>query len=369
MSLPTGSFGQSWRLDAYGLEFGLSSVGLPLPVTHSVWYKAPLGLYYGCAGNDLLVSVEALGYSASIQSITVLIPNDGQWINLYQGTTLFAGLADTVIRLAPGFDGALSASLGIIEIWYAFTTTSIERRGLFITDISNPHLSLDPFNWTWGTSYGGDIYMSAGDRGERGLKIVDYDNVGNLYTGSFITAIVSGSVPDVSNSVFSGDYPLKRFVAARGFVADRGFVTVVSGGIGALVENATWNTGFVMNDSGTITITEGKLFIVPTGSVYLTSSLNSNENRIYIRGNKSTFEMNAVSASAFINSQPWVYLTSSVASVVDEGTDTPIMYEGAMLYVIPATGTEIQEAHIRSQNQWWSIPSASSFTILDGGTY
>ncbi len=365
MSLPTGTLGQSWKNQAYAIPQGAEPVELAIPVTHSVYYTAPLGLYEGCAVSFVLVQHEISAFTSSLS----LVGSTGQRVDFYRSSTTFPGLIDTIIAVIPGFTSSFEAGLGETEIWW-MVLSGTARVGLLITTESMPHIAIDPLDFM-GSRYPGDIYMVPGGvNNPRGLKIVDRNVTNTLYTGTFLTSIKTANVSTVSARFGGVDNPTASYLGANSIITNEGFFTVTSSGQGALIRNTTWQGGFYMPNSSSISLlTSGLILQIPTGSqLFVSNSLNLQEGRIYIRGNGVGFSMDDFSSSAYINGQHWVHLTSSVVSVVDIGTGAPALEEGTFLYVIPTTGSQVDEAHIRTSGSWYPVNTAS-FDLLDGGTY
>lgn len=388
MALPTGSNGQSWREFAPPPEVGARTIEKNLPISASVLYEAPLGLFAQCIGGNLFIgSVFAFGTSSFTleQQPSPAI----QKVSWSLSTTTAPGIFDTIFFVLGGQQLQFSINDG--NFHFAFVQgygdpleASGSRRGMLITSLSaqpsetfaeSPHMSFEPSDFG-GTLLPGDLWFASGVLPVRpGLRMVDSAVSGASYIGSFLTARATESVSELVARFGTADSPSGTLLGLKAVVVDEGLVTVASDGIGPLIRNDTWGGGFFMPSSGTVAVFgTAKEFLVPsgnftvlTGADIISGTLNVFSGSIYIQGDNVRLEISGQSASMFINNQPVASVTVSNVRI-DQGAGTPALPDG-VIYLTPSASTSnLDEAFIRASGTWVPIVT-ESFGVLDGGFF
>lgn len=391
MSLPTGSSGQSWGISASLITSGageVQAISRDLPVDHIVLYEAPTGLYSACIATFDGVVRAMTTSSFAVVIATDVSANDIQQVSWSLGSTTAPGIFDTVLfalrdQLFFGLDlGTFHFAFGMGSPARGVATGS--RKGLLITSLSaqpnettaeSPHMSLEPANFESSLKFQGDLYFVTGASSIKpGMRVIDAGGLGQLYTGSFWTARVSESIIELINRYTSSDAPTAS-LALNNLVLNEGIITINSGGIAPLIRNSDWGGGFFMPASSRVAVYgDSKDFLVPSGNFtalvdadILSGTLNVFSGSIYLRGPVVLLEISGISASAFINNQPWSAVTVSNVRI-DKVTGDPGLPDG-VLYLTPSASTaNLDEAFIRASGSW--IPLVTqSFDIVDGGGY
>jgi len=368
MAIPTGPNAQSWGTFAFPISVGAAAVSRSLPTGFVVTYEAPKGVYAGCLADYTLRVKEIGGMQAEIADVGVT----AQRVTWTLLDTTAPGVVDTVFYVTRD---AIVIGLGDIEfhyqIDYAWPSPG-QRKGLYITSESSPHISIEPLNFKSDLKLPGDIYLLPSGLGlDPGLRLIDVDSAGDTYTGSFMTARVTESISTLAARVTESN----AIFALSGLITDRGYATAVSGGIGPLVRNWDWDGGFYMVSSDNVSVYgTDKDFLLPSGSLVvrdgselLSGSLNVESGSIYIGGPVVRFEILGESSSAFLQGQAFVHLTQSSAPIVNIGTGEPFLADGTMV-LVPDSGSLLQEMHIRADGNWYTLVS-QSFDVIDGGIY
>lgn len=391
MALPTGSDGQSW-----GTFMPLPIVGAPaieraLPISASVLYEAPLGLYGPCFFfNIFLGNVFRFGTSSFTLQQTTLGP-DIQRLSWSLSTTTAPGVFDSIFSI-PGPD-QLRFSINDGNFHFAFIQgygdsleASGSRRGMLITSLSSqpsetfaesPHMSFEVADFESALKLPGDLWFASGVLSiAPGLKMIDSAVSGALYTGSFLTARATESRLELAIRFGTADAPINKFLGLRAVVVNEGFITVNSASVsGALVRNDTWGGGFFMPDFGTVAVFgTNKEFLVPSGNFtsltgleLISGSLNVFTGSILISGDGVRLEISGQSSSMYINNQLVASVTVSNVRV-DQAANTPALFDGVIFLTPSASTSNLDEAFIRSSGSWVKLVS-QSFDVLDGGFF
>lgn len=395
--IPTASVGVSWLSQSNAVTSGSPAIVRNLPVSYSLFYEGPTGLYATCIGafsgtiraggsSSYVIGVLSFSSSRDIHNLTWSI-----------ATTNAPGVFDSIdYWLRRDLRYVLSG----IEFHYKFDSGSFlteSRTGFVIYSASStssadpsaasasPHITIDPLNFDSDNKLPGDIYLVPdGLTIPRGLRLIDLNAFGLPYTGSFITSVRNETIFSATIRATSLDAPTHSIAGWNGVVADRGHITVTSGGIGPLVRNADWGGGLYMPDSTSVAIYGPQMmFLVPSGNVGVSSSfqlvsgtLNVLTGSIYLRGPIVSLSIEGVSASGLLNGLPWASLTQSRDSVVNTVGGTPALFDGVLLLVpsssgVPITTTpNLKELHLRISGSWYPIVTQSTtFPLLDGGLY
>ena len=388
MALPTGSDGQSWGTFMPIPEKGAAAIERALPVSASVLYEAPIGLYGTCfIFNTFTGNVFRFGTS----SFSLVQTPEIQQISWSLSTTTAPGVFDSIFSV-PGRD-QLRFSINEGDFHFAFIPgygdpleQSGSRRGLLITSLSSqpsetfaesPHMSFEPGDFESPTKLAGDLWFASGVLPlAPGLKMIDSAVSGALYTGSFLTARATESLVELATRFGTTDAPINKFLGLNALVVNEGFVTVNSASVsGALVRNDTWGGGFFMPDIGAVAVFGiGKEFLVPSGNFtsltgleVISGSLNVFTGSILIRGDAARLEISGQSASMYLNNQLVASVTVSNVPV-DLVANTPALFDG-VIYLTPSASTSnLEEAFIRASGSWVKLVS-QSFDTLDGGFF
>ena len=389
MTLPTGSSGQGWKQFAPSPLVGALAIERALPVSASVLYEAPLGLYARCLFQTFRGNVFAFGTSSF--TLEQDLNPDIQQISWSLSTTTAPGVFDSIFFIVTGQQLQFSINEGTIH--FAFIAgyddileASGSRRGLLITSLSaqpeettaeSPHMSFEPMDFESNSRYVGDLWFASGALPVRpGFKIIDSTAAGALYTGSFLTARATESVAQLVTRFGAADAPLQTKLGLRVLVVNEALVTVNSASVsGGLIRNDTWGGGFFMSDAGTVGVFgAGKDFLVPSGNFtsltgleMISGTLNVFSGSILIHGNGVRLEISGQSSSMYINNQLVASVTVSNVRI-NQGAGTPALPDGVIFLTPSASTSNLEEAFIRASGSWVKLVS-QSFDVLDGGFF
>lgn len=389
MAIPTGSDGQSWRTFAPAPTVGAGVIERNLPISASVYYEAPLGLFADCLTFDFIGSVFVFGTSSFTlaQSQTP----DIQQLSWSLSTTTAPGIFDSIFFVIG--DQQLRFSINDGNFHFAFIQgygdpleASGSRRGLLITSLSaqpsesvaeSPHMSFEPADFESALKLPGDIWFASGVLSVRpGLKMIDSSAPGTLYTGSFLTARATESAAELVTRFGTTDAPSGTFLGLKAVVVDEGLITVNSGGLGPLIRNEVWGGGFFMSDSNSVAVFGvNKEFLIPSGNITslkglqtTSGSLNVFSGSILISGDGVRLEISGQSSSMFINGQPVAAVTVSNVPV-DKITGAPGLRDGTIYLTPSASTSNLEEAFIRTSGTWVTLVTQSFEDVFDGGTF
>lgn len=389
MAIPTGSDGQSWKDFAPNPSIGASTIERALPISASVYYEAPTGLFAAC-----LTGVIGTVFPFGTSSFTIddSTSPDIQQLSWSLSTTTAPGIFDSIFFII--VTQQLQFSINDGNFHFAFIPgygdpleQSGSRKGLLITSLSaqpqetvadSPHMSMEPADFESALKLTGDMWFASGVLSVApGLKMIDSAVSGALYTGSFLTARSTESVTELATRFGTADAPANKFLGLKIVVVDEGLVTVNSGGIGPLIRNDTWGGGFFMPNSNSVAVFgTDKEFLVPsgnftvlTGADIISGSLNVFSGSIYIQGNNVRLEISGQSSSMFINNQPVASVTVSNVRV-DQVLNEPELPDG-VIYLTPSASTSnLDEAFIRTSGSWVNLVTQSvDQDVFDGGFF
>ncbi len=268
-----------------------------------------------------------------------------------------------------GFGGAVGP-----ELFYAFTSASAQRKGLFVSAISgSPPLSLGPRSGSPDFLLEGDIwYQESGSTGDGNLFIAEKSVAeGIIFAQRFVTSRENETtVEQVVSRFTSSDAPNFLRVGANAVVIDNFYVTVNTASLsGSLVRNASWTGGIFMPDVDTVAVFGEKDFLVPSGSTIVergnftiqSGSITINSGNILLQGDSSSFNISGSSISASIQGFPIVsVLTGSISSE----SLSPVPGDGTV-YINTASG----DISIFASGGVGFLMDIKVPAVIDGGTY
>lgn len=260
------------------------------------------------------------------------------------------------------------------EFFYAATSASAQRKGLFMSAISgSPHMALVPRSGSPDFLLEGDVWFEeSGSTGDGNFFVAERSTVGGvIVTHRIVTSREDEiSIEQIVSRFTSSDAPSDLRIGANAIVLDNFYVTINSAGVsGSLVRNDTFGGGLFMSDADTVAVFgTGKDFLVPSGSVViergsftiLSGSLQVISGNIILRGDSSSFNISGSNISASLQGNP---IASILTGSVSSESLSPVPTDGT-IYV--NTGT--LDVSIRASGTFFEL-DVDAPDIVDGGFY
>ena len=262
------------------------------------------------------------------------------------------------------------------EFFYAVTSASAQRKGLYLTAISgSPPVSLEPRVGQPEFLLEGDLWFEeSGSAGDGNLFIAERSVETNVVIAQRIVTSRENetTIDQIVSRFTSSDAPLQLRVGANAVVIDNFYVTVNSASLsGSLVRNDTWGGGVFMSDENTVAVQgTGKNWLVPSGSSIVeigsftiqSGSANILSGNIILQGDSSSFDISGSSISASLLGNPIIsVLTGSISSE----SLSPVPIDGT-LYIDTSSSPPVRS--IRASGTFFQLgPEIPD--IADGGIY
>lgn len=270
-----------------------------------------------------------------------------------------------------GFGGAIGPKL-----YFAFTTASAQRKGLFLSGVSgSPHISLEPRSGSPDFILAGDMWFEeSGSSGDGNLFVAEQNlSDSAIVAHRVVTSRVDETTIDQIVLRYSGsnpDAPANLRIGANAVVLDNFYVTVnTAGQSGSLVRNATWNGGVFMSDSDTVAVSgSGIDFLVPSGAVVLeqgtftilSGTVQVFSGNILLHGDSSSFNISGSSISASLLGNP---IASVLTGSVNSASLSPAPIDGT-IYV----NTSSLDISIRADETFFDL-NIDQPDAFDGGFF
>ena len=260
------------------------------------------------------------------------------------------------------------------EFFYAATSASAQRKGLFMSAISgSPHMALVPRSGSPDFLLVGDVWFEeSGSTGDGNFFVAEQSTVGGvIVTHRIVTSREDEiSIEQIVSRFTSSDAPSDLRIGANAIVLDNFYVTINSAGVsGALVRNDTFGGGLFMSDADTVAVFGvDKDFLVPSGSVIvergnftlLSGSLQVTSGNIILQGDSSSFNISGSSISASLQGNP---IASVLTGSVESGSLSPTPIDGT-IYVNTASG----DISVRASESFFDL-DVDAPDAVDGGFF
>ncbi len=275
----------------------------------------------------------------------------------------------SLIFAIAGFGGSAGP-----EFFYAETSASAQRKGVFLSAISgSPHLALEPRSGSPDFLLEGDLWFEeSGSTGDGNLYVAERSTAGGLIV---IHRIVTSrddetTIDQIVTRFATSDAPTDLRIGANAVVIDNFYVTINSASVsGALVRNDDWMGGLHMSDINTVTVFgTDKDFLVPSGSVLvevgsftvLSGSVQVTSGNIILHGDSSSFNISGSSISASLQGNP---IASIQTGSVTASALSPFPMDGT-IYI--ETGSE--DVTVRAGGEFYKI-DVDDPDEVDGGFF
>ena len=268
-----------------------------------------------------------------------------------------------------GFGGAEGP-----EFFYAITSASAQRKGLFLSAPSgSPQISLVPRSGSPDFLLEGDLwFQESGSAGDGNMFVAEKSLAGGVVVAQrFVTSRENEiSIDQIVARFTSSDAPSSLRIGANAVVIDNFYVTINTTELsGSLIRNATWGGGFFMPDIDTVAVSgTNKDFLVPSGSVVvetgnftvLSGSVQVHSGNIILSGENSQFNISGSNVSASLQGNPIISIrTGSVSSE----SLTPVPIDGTM-YV----NTASLDVSVRASGTFFEL-DVDTIEAVDGGFF
>jgi len=255
--------------------------------------------------------------------------------------------------------------------YYAVTSASAARRGLFLQGVSgSPQLSLQPRSGSPAFLLPGDLwYQQSGSTGDPNLFIAEQWPGEDPAAHRFVLAREGETVVQAVTRFATGDAPADLFAGANAVVVNGFFITANTAAVsGALVRNATWDGGFFMPDASTVAVSGTVDLLVPSGSLtvergdlsVLSGSIYVYSGSVTLAGETASFDISGSSVTASLLGNP---IMSVKTGSVSSASLSPIPIDGT-LYV----NTSSLDISVRASGQFYDLTFTAP-DLVDGGTY
>lgn len=258
-------------------SFGASPLSGTLPIIAVGQWSASLGAFSGSITDASQLTKVYYKIGDTDTSALLSIQSGSAIIAWNRDTTLLPGILDA---LEEDSNFGLRIQFTNISFAYAIISSSLNRQGIFVNQSTgSPQLSLEAVRVNPTESWAGDIwYLNTGSYdGENGYRFNDENKSNNaIFTSKPLFSRLGEDSSSVITRYSTVDGPKNMHVAVSSVIGNDWFVTVNSASVnGKGWQNASWGGGIYMPDSNSVAIYGNKNFLVPSGNVIISGTIQA----------------------------------------------------------------------------------------------